>query len=173
MSVAVLPPPHRSAANRGRIGYDVFLWVLFLGPIASPLFRIGGLPVLSDSGELARTLLATYVCPTPERSVLLFGFPMAVCMRCWGATIGLWIARIAAQRRHPLLTAFFGLDWRVRLVLAALPFLLWPLEIVGHYQGLWFAPLWLLLINGMQAGFAAGLFFVSVWPGVLPAERSI
>jgi uncharacterized membrane protein len=172
MSVAALPSP-RPAANHGRLSYFIFLWVLFLGPLASPLLRIGGLPLLSDSGELARTLLATYVCPTPERSVLLFGFPMAVCLRCWGATIGLWLAQFAVRRQHPWLAAFLRLDWRLRLLIAALPFLLWPLEIIGHAQGLWFAPLWLLLINGVQAGFAAGLFFVSVWPGVLPAERPV
>ncbi|MBX0327303.1 DUF2085 domain-containing protein [Oscillochloris sp. ZM17-4] len=156
-----------------RWAFDLILWVLFLGPIISPLFRATGLPGLTESGLLARDLLSRYVCPTPDRSIMLLGLPMAVCVRCWGATIGLWAARllVGAQGDHAgaPLRWFRGLPWAARLALAALPFLLWPLEIVGHYQGWWFAPLWLLLINGAQAGFASGLFFCSIWPGLWPA----
>jgi hypothetical protein len=156
--------------------FDALLWTLFLGPIISPLFRATGLPLVADSGVLARDLLATYICPTPERSILLFGLPMAVCVRCWGATIGLLAARaLAAQHVSggvaPLLARFRKLHWALRLAICALPFLLWPLEIVGHYDGWWFAPLWLLLLNGAQAGFAAGLLFCSLWPGLWPARR--
>jgi hypothetical protein len=149
--------------------FDTLLWVLFLGPLISPLFRATGLPLVSDAGLLARDLLSLYICPTPERSYLLLGLPMAVCARCWGATIGLWGARLLIGSRYSSsapLRAFRSLPWAARLLLCALPFLLWPLEIVGHYQGLWFAPLWLLLLNGAQAGLAAGLFFCSAWPGL-------
>lgn len=150
--------------------FDLLLWILFLGPIASPLFRATGLPLVSDAGVLARDLLAAYICPTPERSFWLLGWPMAVCARCWGATIGLWLARLSIGARAPvILRAYRSLAWPLRFVIAALPFLLWPLEIVGHYSGWWFAPLWLLLLNGVQAGFAAGIFFASVWPGLWPA----
>ncbi|RMD75405.1 MAG: DUF2085 domain-containing protein, partial [Chloroflexi bacterium] len=62
--------------------FDLLLWILFLGPLASPLFRATGLPLVSDTGALARDVLATFICPTPERSFLLFGWPMAVCARC-------------------------------------------------------------------------------------------
>lgn len=155
--------------------FDTILWVLFLGPLVAPLFRATGLPLLADAGALARDLLATYVCPTPERSYLLVGLPMAVCARCWGATIGLWAARLAVARHggagatHRLAGALIwyrGLPWAARLLLASLPFLLWPLEIVGHSGRWWFAPLWLLVLNGAQAGFAAGLLFCSLWPGL-------
>lgn len=149
---------------------DTILAVLFLGPLISPLFRATGLPLISDSGVLARDVLATYICPTPERSYMLFGLPMAVCARCWGATIGLLAARASFSHTSGWMGSalywFRGLPWGWRLLLAAAPFLLWPLEIVGHYAGWWYAPLWLLLINGAQAGFAAGLFFVSLWPGL-------
>lgn len=87
-----------------------------------------------------------------------------------GATIGLWLARLSIGERAPAVLRFYrSLAWPLRFVIAAIPFLLWPLEIVGHYSGWWFAPLWLLLLNGVQAGFAAGLFFASVWPGLWPA----
>lgn len=154
--------------------FDAVLWVLFLGPLISPLFRATGLPLLADAGLLARDLLAAYVCPTPERSYALLGLPMAVCARCWGATIGLWAARLAVAQgvrgdaqRGPF-AWFRGLPWPARLALAALPFLLWPIEIVGHYGGWWHAPMGLLLLNGAQAGFAAGLLFCSLWPGLWP-----
>lgn len=155
--------------------FDAILWVLFLGPIISPLFRATGLPGLAESGLLARNLLAHYICPTPDRSIMLLGLPMAVCARCWGATLGLWAARMvvgahtrAGGHAGSPLRWLRGLPWLARLALCALPFLLWPLEIVGQAQGWWFAPLWLLLINGAQAGFAAGLFFCSIWPGLWP-----
>ena len=173
MSVAALPPSSAPFRMSARTAYDIALWVLFLGPIASPLFRIGDLPLLAPTGELARTLLATYICPTPDRSLLLFGYPMGVCVRCWGATIGLWGARLVLGRDIALLAAYRRLDWRLRLLIAAVPFLLWPLEIVGQSAGYWFAPLWLLLLNGLQAGFAAGLFFSSVWPQVWPDARRV
>lgn len=146
---------------------DAILWVLFLGPIIAPLFRATGLPLLVDAGLLARELLATSICPTPARSLTLLGLPMAVCARCWGATIGLWAARllVARQGAAPALAWFRGLPWPARLFVAGLPFLLWPLEIAGHDGGWWYAPLPLLLLNGAQAGFAAGLFFCSLWPG--------
>lgn len=157
--------------------FDAILWILFLGPIISPLFRASGVPLVAESGQLARDLLATFVCPTPERSYLLFGLPMAVCARCWGATIGLWAARLLVDERRAerlpgamrLLDSFRAMPWWARLILCATPFLLWPLEIVGHYRGAWYAPLWLLLLNGAQAGFFAGLFFCSLWPGLWPA----
>ncbi|HMQ34377.1 MAG TPA: DUF2085 domain-containing protein [Chloroflexaceae bacterium] len=154
---------------------DALLWVLFLGPLISPLFRASGLPLVADAGLLARDLLATYVCPTPERSLTLLGLPMAVCARCWGATIGLWAARLLVAREAaaptPVLAWFRALPWPARLSLAALPFLLWPLEIVGHYGGWWHAPMGMLLLNGAQAGLAAGLLFCSLWPGLWPARR--
>lgn len=156
---------------------DAILWTLFLGPVISPLFRATGLPLIADSGLLARDLLATYICPTPERSMLLLGLPMAVCVRCWGATIGLLAARslvawhVAEGDAAPL-RRFRELHWAARLLICAAPFLLWPLEIVGHYDGAWFAPLWLLLLNGAQAGFAAGLLFCSLWPGLWPARSA-
>lgn len=152
--------------------FDLLLGVLFFGPIISPLFRATGLPLVSDAGVLARDLLATYICPTPERSYFLFDLPMAVCARCWGATIGLLGARFVQARAQGGIAAglmwYRGLAWGWRFGLASLPFLLWPLEIVGHYAGWWYAPMGLLLINGAQAGFAAGIFFLSVWPGFWP-----
>lgn len=154
--------------------FDLLLWILFLGPIVSPLLRATGWPLVSDAGALARDVLAAYVCPTPERSLWLFGWPMAVCARCWGATIGLWLARLSIAERAPApLRSYRALAWPLRLAIAAVPFLLWPLEIVGHYSGWWFAPLWLLLLNGVQAGFAAGVFFASVWPGLWPAPSRV
>src|SRR3954468_956737 len=68
------------------------LLVLFFGPLAAPLFQATQLPLVADTGALARDLLARYICPTPAKSYVLLGFPMAVCARCWGATIGLWAA---------------------------------------------------------------------------------
>lgn len=175
MVTAVARGQQRNRGNQQWRAFDLLLWILFLGPIISPLFRATGLPLVADSGLLARDLLSAYVCPTPERSILLLGLPMGVCVRCWGATIGLLMARslllVATEEGHQgslLLAQFRALPWPVRLLLCALPFLLWPIEIVGQAQGLWFAPLWVLLLNGVQAGFAAGLLFCSLWPGVWP-----
>jgi hypothetical protein len=172
--MTVLPRfvPTRSPVVWPRWVFDTLLAILFFGPLISPLFRATELPLVADAGWLARDVLSRFVCPTPERSYMLFGLPMAVCARCWGATIGLLIARLIFNdaRFSWLIARFVALPMLVRFALCALPFLLWPLEIIGHYNGWWYAPLWLLLVNGAQAGFAAGLFFCSVWPGFINAE---
>ena len=157
------------------------LAVLFFGPLIAPLFQATQLPLVADSGALARDLLARYICPTPAKSYILLGFPMAVCARCWGATIGLWVAwhfirRTTNDERRMTNDeqiganvgrwsfviqwwhSYFALPWPVRLLVGALPFLLWVAEIQ-----LWAAaPYWLLLLNGAFAGFWAGLFFLGL-----------
>ena len=149
------------------------LVVLFFGPLIAPLFQATHLTLMADSGALARDLLSRYICPTPAKSYMLMGFPMAVCARCWGATIGLWAAWLLLRRmtndeqidanvgRSSFVIqwwhSYFALPWPVRLLVGALPFLLWVAEI--H---LWAAaPYWVLLLNGAFAGFWAGLFFYS------------
>jgi Predicted membrane protein (DUF2085) len=162
----------------------VILAVLFLGPLIAPLLQATRLPLLADSGTLARDLLARYICPTPAKSYALLGFPMAVCARCWGATIGLWAAWLLLRRTTTdnrrwcrsgdqwsavdgrwsviggLQRAYLSLPWLVRLLVGVLPFLLWLAEI-----RLWVAaPYGVLLLNGAFAGFWAGLFFCSLRP---------
>jgi hypothetical protein len=154
------------------------LAVLFFGPLIAPLFQATQLPLVADSGAIARELLARYICPTPAKSYVLLGFPMAVCARCWGATLGLWAAwlllRPTTNDQRPMfapirssfvirrssfatqwLNGYLALAWPARLLVGALPFLLWVAEI-----SLWAAaPYWVLLLNGAFAGFWAGLFF--------------
>jgi hypothetical protein len=162
------------------------LAVLFFGPLIAPLFQASSLALAADSGTLARDVLSRYICPTPAKSYMLVGFPMAVCARCWGATIGLWAAWLllrptcndqrptcasirSAFANHgsalvyPWLNSYFVMPWPARLLISALPFLLWAAEIVW-WPG---APYLLLLLNGAFAGFWAGLFFCSIWPGLL------
>jgi hypothetical protein len=146
--------------------------VLFLGPLIAPLFQATGLPLVADSGALARDLLSRFICPTPAKSYVLAGFPMAVCARCWGATIGLWAGwfvfrRAAGGRSAARLEGYLKRDSLARLGLSALPFWLWVAEI-RWWPG---APYWVLLLNGVFAGFWAGLFFCSVWPGLGRAPR--
>lgn len=163
-------------------GLIALLAVLFFGPLLAPLFQAARLPLVAESGALARDLLARYICPTPAKSYALLGFPMAVCARCWGATVGLWAAWLLFRqmtkderqmpelipssfviRRSSLFTQWFerycALEWPLRLLLGALPFGLWLAE-VGRWPA---APHWVLLLNGAFAGFWAGLFCCSVW----------
>ena len=162
--------------------------VLFFGPLIAPLFQATRLPVLADSGALARDLLARYICPTPAKSYAVLGYPMAVCARCWGATIGLWLAWLLVGRttnderprpvrlwfiaRHLSINAswlhgYLALAWPARLLIAALPFLLWVAEIRWWPA----APYGVLLLNGAFAGLWAGLFFCSIWPGLSVGKR--
>jgi hypothetical protein len=160
------------------------LVVLFFGPLIASLFQATQLPLVADSGALARDLLARYICPTPAKSYVLLGFPMAVCARCWGATIGLWLAWYLIRRPTTddrrwsmvsgqwtvgasLQRCYLALAWPARLLVSALPFLLWVVEISRWAA----APYWVLLLNGAFAGFWAGLFFYSMWPGLLYKRR--
>jgi hypothetical protein len=139
------------------------LGVLFLGPLIAPLFQASGLPLLAPSGMLARDLLASYVCPTPAKSYLVLGHLMAVCARCWGATIGLWGASVLLTPARGWLGGYFRLPLALHLAIALLAFLLWPLEIGAEARGWLYTPRWLLLLNGAQAGLLGGLFFASAW----------
>ncbi len=120
---------------------------------------------MTDLGWLARDLLTLYVCPTPAKSYLLFEAPMAVCTRCWGATIGLWGGWFVVQhwQRSAQMPRWFSWHWSLRLLTAAVPFSLWWFEIAfwpsASYE--------LLLVNGAVAGLSAGLFFCSLWPGLI------
>jgi hypothetical protein len=175
-------------------GLTAILIVLLCGPLIAPLFQATYLPLIADSGALARDMLSRYICPTPAKSYVLLGFPMAVCARCWGATIGLWATWLLirpttndqrptrsssgssfANRRSSVirgwLSSYFALTWPLRLLASAAPFLLWVAEIRWWPD----ASLWLLLLNGALAGFWAGLFLCSIWPGLLgdrTAERA-
>ncbi len=150
-------PPQPPARRWPAWPLAALLAVLFLGPLIAPLFQATGLWLVADSGALARDLLARYVCPTPAKSYVLLGHPMAVCARCWGATVGLWAGWFAFRAAGPAgpIRRFLGLPWAGRLALAALPFLLWPAEIAWWPD----APHAALLLNGAQAGFWAGLIF--------------
>jgi hypothetical protein len=160
-----------------------FRWllaVLFLGPLVVPQLQATGLPLVAGSGTLARDLLARYVCPTPAKSYALLGFPMAVCARCWGATIGLWAAWLLFRRlqtadcrlqiregQFVICSAYLAMPWVARLGMAAVALLLWTLEI--H---MWpAAPLPVLLVNGAHGGFWAAMFVGSVWPVVRAISR--
>jgi len=184
--------PSRSISDRFSLSpaglVKAILLVLFFGPLIAPLFQATQLPFVADSGALARDLLSRYICPTPAKSYVLLSFPMAVCARCWGATIGLWTAwllvgqRTKDEGRTPILSPFvvrglpfitrwlnsyLALAWPVRLLVGTLPFLLWVAEISWWAA----APYWMLLLNGAFAGFWAGLFFYSIWPGLLHKGR--
>lgn len=166
------------------------LIVLCFGPLIAPLFQTTHLPLLADSGGLARDMLSHYICPTPAKSFVLLGFPMAVCARCWGATIGLWAAWLllkeqATGDRGPgfarwrfetgdlrFVVSYLRRAWPLRLLMSTAPFWLWVAEIRWWLA----APLWLLLLNGAFAGVWAGLFFCSIWSGLLGgrmAERAV
>jgi hypothetical protein len=162
----------------------LILAVLFLGPLIAPLFQATYLPLVADSGALARDLLSHYVCPTPAKSYVLLGFPMAVCARCWGATIGLWAAWLLArppttvppeaggfwlEARKALLVSSLKSHRRWLVLASALAFLLWAAEIRWWPA----APYWLLLLNGAHAGLWAGLFLCSIWPGLPPSARTL
>jgi hypothetical protein len=170
--------------------------VLFLGPLIAPLFQATGLPIVAGTGAFARDLLSSYICPTPSKSYELFGFPMAVCARCWGATIGLWGAwfvcrsQIAGRRSqphqnqepprgYPAKNRFSARSWVsafgswffqwplvLQLCLALGGLWLWSLEI-----NLWpTAPLPALIANGANGGFWAGLFAGSLWLAAHPSS---
>lgn len=167
MAATVLQTPPSPIPARQpwpRWPYLTFLWILFLGPPVAALCIASGLPVLTWLGWLARDLLSTYVCPTPAKSYELLQAPMAVCTRCWGATIGLWVGWFLAT--HPRAAAplrpWFALPVLLRLATAAVPFSLWW----GEITYLPAASLELLLLNGILAGTAAGMLFCSIWPGL-------
>jgi len=173
-------PSNVQTFNQSTWPLKAILLVLFFGPLIAPLFQATYLPLVADSGALARDMLSRFVCPTPAKSFMLAGFPMAVCARCWGATIGLWAAWLVlrvlgigdwglgavrwrlATGGWRLVSGYLTFAWPLRLLVSAMPLLLWVAEIRW-----WPAtPYWLLVLNGAFAGLWTGLFFCSIWPGL-------
>lgn len=115
--------------SRGRwlaIAMAAFGVLLAIGP---PALQTAGHPEAAFVGRLA---LSPVCHQAPERSILLWGFPAAVCARCLGIYAGFLAAallgslRAATPRFHPRpragsLTAASRLSARLLLALGAAP----------------------------------------------------
>lgn len=135
------------------------LLVLFWGPIIAPLFQATQTSPLFELGGFARQTLATYICPTPAKSYQVLGYDMAVCVRCWAGTIGLWLAWWQYRRPNALLYRFLALPVWQGLLIVISAMLLWRLEISVWPQ----APYWLLLLNGIWGGYWVALFLFGLF----------
>ena len=116
---------------------DIVLAVLVLGPPAAPLLQAwGGLIPRAVSGTIYT--MTMFVCPQPAHGLTVYdGRIMAVCMRCYGAALGLLATRLlyAADRGS-------GRLWLPRYGLRALPIFAvlifaYAAEYAGQVAGLW------------------------------------
>ena len=83
---------------RGMVA-DLVLAALLLGPLAAPFLQAWGLGAPRTISGIIYSMGA-FVCPQPARGVALYdGRIMAVCMRCYGAVLGLLLTRRYRQLR--------------------------------------------------------------------------
>lgn len=135
------------------------LLILFFGPLLAPLFQASQIQPLVGTGAYARELLASYICPTPAKSYQVFGYDMAVCVRCWAGTIGLWLAWLHYRRPTAVLWRYQALPVWQGLLIAIAGMVLWRLEISLIPQ----APYWLLLLNGIWGGYWAAMLIFGLY----------
>jgi uncharacterized membrane protein len=124
--------------------------------VAAPLLRARGLPLAS---------LVLYqgfhvVChQMPERSFHLWGFPLAVCARCFG----LYVGALAGIAVYPLARGVWRKDLPARtwLILGALPT---TVDFALGFFGLWENTHWSRFSTALLAGAVTAFYLV---PGVV------
>lgn len=137
---------------------DILLGLIVSGPFLAPIFLyiLPPLPSgLSPFPWIGRFIyaLGDVICPQPDVSFMLAGHRWAICVGCYGAGIGLIVARWWTQSHHPIALRFQALRWSYRLYLVSVPFAIWAADVRFHISQSFL----LLGLNGVWAGLSLGL----------------
>jgi uncharacterized membrane protein len=144
--------------RRGLIA-DIVLAGLLLGPLAAPLLQAWGLLVPHAVSGIIYTM-GGFVCPQPASSAILYdGRMMAVCMRCYGALLGLLLTRLLY-----LAHGGTGRLWLPQYQLRGLPIFgalifAYAAEYAGQLAGLWHFDQLIVTSAGLLTGVGLGLMF--------------
>src|SRR3954454_10818437 len=135
-----------------RVQYGPVTWlvlgVLLVGPLVGPVFSQIGWPILGLI-NWPIYLMGENVCPTPDLSFQVFGYPMVVCSRCWSGVFGLWIVLLAykAAPGTPVWGAWRRLPDLAAVGLALLAFAPWVLDLIAYDQRWWLSPTWVQMLT--------------------------
>lgn len=156
IAARLVNPRTASPRSRAWLLVDVVLGFMAAGPILAPLFRASGLPLFVPVGE-GITALGFWICPQPEMAFQLAGYPWAVCSRCYTALIGIIAVRVAYGRRGNAFVFMEKRSWALRLILAALTFGLWQLDVHAMHHGWWDGGQPTMILTGLWLGLGVGM----------------
>lgn len=116
--------------------------------VAAPLLAASAQPA---AAALIYMLLAPLCHQARERSFLLLGFPLAVCARCTGIYLGVWLEALSALMGKALLPS------RRWTIVALGPLVA---DVATELAGLRPPLAWLRFLTGFLAGVAGGAWVV-------------
>ncbi len=142
---------------------DFLLAGMVVGPLVAPFLAASGLPILPIIAEIIY-FMGYHVCPQPDMGVMLAPpFIMAVCMRCYGTVMGLFVTRLFF-----VATGGKGFYWLSQYgwsgVAIAIPLMMaYPLELAAQVLGFWDFNNYLVTPFGLITGLAWGLFTMPIF----------
>ncbi|NJM21652.1 MAG: DUF2085 domain-containing protein [Richelia sp. RM2_1_2] len=146
---------------------DFLLTGMVIGPILAPFLAASGLPILPQIAQIIY-FMGNHVCPQPQMGIELASpFIMAVCMRCYGTVMGLFITRLlyltdngkASYWLHQY--GWNGAAFSTVLMMA------YPLEMAAQILGWWNFDNLVVVPFGLITGLAWGLFTMPILHGDL------
>ncbi|MCJ8279684.1 MAG: DUF2085 domain-containing protein [Rivularia sp. ALOHA_DT_140] len=144
---------------------DFLLTGMVVGPIAAPFLAASGMPILPQIASIIY-FMGHYVCPQPDMGIELASpFIMAVCMRCYGTVLGLFITRLLYIADNG--KSFYWLHqygWNGASI-ATVFMMAYPLEMAAQILGWWSFHNNLVTPFGLITGLAWGLFTMPILHG--------
>lgn len=138
----------------------ILIYVLTLFGIMIWLVLISSAPYLqSQSSNLAKLIYAVF-SPTchqiPSRCVYAFGYPLAVCARCFGIYTGFLLGTIF----FPFVKGFSvpSLPKAKVIIIAALPI---AMDATGNILGFWTSANWTRFMTGTLWGIVLPFYFLA------------
>jgi uncharacterized membrane protein len=144
---------------------DFLLSGMVVGPVVAPFLSASGLPMLPIIADIIY-FMGHHVCPQPDMGVMLAPpFIMAVCMRCYGTVMGLFITRALF-----IFTGDKGFYWLSQYgwngaTLAAVLMMAYPFELAVQVLGWWDFNNYFVAPFGLITGLAWGLFTMPILHG--------
>jgi uncharacterized membrane protein len=152
-------------SNRLSFAADFLLSGMVVGPVVAPFLASSQFLMLPIVANIIY-FMGQHVCPQPEMGVMMASpFIMAVCMRCYGTVMGLFLTRLLYAfdpGKAPYWLHQYG--WPGTLVTAGL-MMAYPIELLLQSLGVWNYDNTIVTIFGLITGLAWGLHGMPILHG--------
>lgn len=146
---------------------DFLLTGMVIGPIAAPFLAASGLPILPQIAKIIY-FMGNHVCPQPQMAIELASpFIMAVCMRCYGTVMGLFLTRLLYLTDNGKSSYWLHQYGWNGSAIATILMMAYPLEMAAQIIGWWSFDNFVVVPFGLITGLAWGLFTVPILHGDL------
>ncbi|MBF2015716.1 MAG: DUF2085 domain-containing protein [Rivularia sp. T60_A2020_040] len=146
---------------------DFLLTGMVVGPILAPFLAVSGLPILPQIAQIIY-FMGNHVCPQPQMGVELASpFIMAVCMRCYGTVMGLFITRLLYLTDNGKNSYWLHQYGWNGAAFSTVLMMAYPLEMAAQILGWWSFDNLVVVPFGLITGLAWGLFTMPILHGDL------